>query len=136
MRSHSPSNGHQYHSSPTRHRPNPDDSKKVQDKMVEKHGEESKTETAVKKNCEIDSSGPYLHAEKSTEKNLVNNEITKNRSTKAESCDKHLRSETPERNDSPDKKDPVSPKVDTLEKKIKSNDQDADKRKGGLYRNA
>ncbi|XP_029925153.1 MAP7 domain-containing protein 2a isoform X2 [Myripristis murdjan] len=129
MRSHSPSNGHQYHSSPTRHRPNPDDSKKVQDKTVEKHGEESKTETAVKKNCDIDSPGPYLHVEKSTEKNLVNNEIAKNRPTKAESCDKHLRSETPERNDSPDKKDPGSPKVDTLEKKIKSNDQDADKRK-------
>uniref|UniRef100_UPI003AAAE24C MAP7 domain-containing protein 2a n=1 Tax=Centroberyx gerrardi TaxID=166262 RepID=UPI003AAAE24C len=131
MRAHSPSNVHQYHSSPTRHRPNlsADDNKKVEDKRVEKPSEESKTETAVKKISDINSRDPSSQAEKSAEKNLLNTEI-KNKSSKTETSDKHLRGDTSEKNDSSDKKDPMSPKVDTLEKKkLKSNDQDADKRK-------
>ncbi|XP_020488984.2 MAP7 domain-containing protein 2a isoform X7 [Labrus bergylta] len=54
MRTQSPSNAHQYHYSPTRHRSNlSTDDRNAKDKKTEKHGEQSKTETAVKKNCEM-----------------------------------------------------------------------------------
>lgn len=36
---------------------------------------------------------------------------------------------------SPDRKDHMSPKVDSSEKKIQNNAQDGDKKKGGLYTN-
>ncbi|XP_060910781.1 MAP7 domain-containing protein 2a isoform X7 [Labrus mixtus] len=54
MRTQSPSNAHQYHYSPTRHRSNlSTDDRNAKDKKTEKHGEQSKAETAVKKNCEM-----------------------------------------------------------------------------------
>ncbi|XP_037604096.1 MAP7 domain-containing protein 2a isoform X6 [Sebastes umbrosus] len=121
MRAQSPSNAHQYHYSPTRHRPNlsPDD-RRVEDKKVEKYSEQSK---AVKKSTDI--SNPSSQ----DEKNVVNTDITKSRSPKGETLDNHLKDDTPEKNQSPDRKDNMSPKVDFSEKKTQSNAQDGDKKK-------
>ncbi|XP_029304725.1 MAP7 domain-containing protein 2a isoform X2 [Cottoperca gobio] len=123
MRAQSPSNAHQYHYSPTRHRLNlsPDD-RRAEDKKGEKHCEQSKT---VKNNTDINSTTASAH----DEKNVVNIEIPKSRSSKGETLDKHLRGDTSERNLSPDRKDPVSPKVGSSEKKTQSNAQDGDKKK-------
>ncbi|XP_034746295.1 MAP7 domain-containing protein 2a isoform X2 [Etheostoma cragini] len=123
MRAESPSNTHQFHNSPTRHRPNlsPDDWK-AEDKKVEKHSEQSKAE---KKNTGINS--PNLSSQH--EKNVVNTEINKPRSSKGETLDRHFKGDTSEKNHSPDRKDNMSPKVDSSEKKTQSNSQDGDKKK-------
>ncbi|XP_034463490.1 MAP7 domain-containing protein 2a [Hippoglossus hippoglossus] len=126
IRAQSPGNAHQYHNSPTRHRPNmSSDDKKAENKKVAKHGERSKAETALKKNTDTKGSNPSLQAEKT----VANTEITKTRSSKAETSDKHLRGDTPDRIQSPDRKDHLSPKVDSSEKKTQSNVQDGDKKK-------
>nr|XP_019940943.1 PREDICTED: MAP7 domain-containing protein 2-like isoform X3 [Paralichthys olivaceus] len=127
IRAQSPSNAHQYHCSPTRHRPNvSSDDRKAENKKLEKQGERSKAETALKKNTDTNGSNPFLQAEKT----VANTEITKTRSSKAETSDKLLRGDTPERIQSPDRKDHLSPKVDSPEKKtLQSNVQDGDKKK-------
>lgn len=123
MRAQSPNNAHQYHYSPTRQRPNlSTDDRKAEDKKVEKHSEQSKAETAVKKNT--DSTNPSSHIEK----NVANVEITKSRSSKCETLGKDA-----EKNQSPDRKEHMSPKGDPSEKKMQSNAQDGEKKKGGLY---
>ncbi len=130
MRAQSPSNAHQYHYSPTRHRPNlSPDGRKAEDKKVERHSEQPKAETAVKKNTDINSTNPSSQPEK----NVVDAEITKSRTSKGETFDKHLKGDTPEKNQSPDRKDHTSPKVDSSEKKTQSNAQDGDVKKGGRY---
>ncbi|XP_042355818.1 MAP7 domain-containing protein 2a isoform X2 [Plectropomus leopardus] len=123
MRAQSPSNAHQYHYSPTRQRANlsPDD-RRVEEKKVEKHSEQSK---AVKKNTDISSTNPSTQ----DEKNVINAEIAKARSSKGDVLEKHLKGDTSEKNQSPDRKDHMSPKVDSLEKKTQSNTQDGDKKK-------
>ncbi|XP_075957588.1 MAP7 domain-containing protein 2a [Anarhichas minor] len=123
MRSHSPSNAHQYHYSPTRQRSNlsPDD-KKPEDKTLERHGEQSKV---ARKNTDIKSTNPSSQ----DVKNVVNAEITKSRPSQGETLDKHLRADTSEKNQSPDRKDHMSPNVDFSEKKMQSNAQDGDKKK-------
>ncbi|XP_031725144.1 MAP7 domain-containing protein 2a isoform X2 [Anarrhichthys ocellatus] len=123
MRSHSPSNAHQYHYSPTRQRSNlsPDD-KKPEDKTLERHGEQSKV---ARKNTDINSTNPSSQ----DVKNVVNAEITKSRPSQGETLDKHLRADTSEKNQSPDRKDHMSPNVDFSEKKMQSNAQDGDKKK-------
>lgn len=132
MRAQSPSNAHQYHYSPTRHRSNlSPDHRKAEDKKVEKHSEQSKAETAVKKNTDINSTNPPSQAEK----NVVDVETTKSRTPKGETFEKHLKGNTSEKNQSPDRKDHMSPKVDPSEKKTQSNAQDGDKKKGGRYTN-
>lgn len=131
MRAQSPNNAHQYHYSPTRHRPNLSaDDRKAEDKKVEKLSEQSKAEAAVKKNTDINSTNPPSQAEK----NVVNVEITKStNSPKGETFDKRLKGDTSEKNQSPDRKDHMSPKVDPSEKKTQNNAQDGDKKKGGLH---
>ncbi|XP_054482333.1 ensconsin-like [Anoplopoma fimbria] len=123
MRSHSPSNAHQYHNSPTRQRQNssPDD-RKPEDKKLERQSEQSK---AVRKTTDSNGTNPSSQ----DEKNVVNDEIAKSRPSQGETLDKHLRGDTPEKNQSPDRKDQVSPKVDVSEKKMQSNGQDGDKKK-------
>ncbi|KAK5858419.1 hypothetical protein PBY51_002558 [Eleginops maclovinus] len=113
MRAQSPCNAHQYHCSPTRHRPNrsPDD-RRAEDKKVEKHNEQS---SAVKKNTDNNSTVPSSQ----DEKNGVNVEITKSRSTKGVSPDMHPKSDN----------NHTSPKAETSEKKTQSNAQDGDKKK-------
>lgn len=131
MRAQSPSNAHQYHYSPTRHRPRlSTDDRKAEDKNVEN---QSKHETVVKKNTDNNSTCPSLQRET----NVLNVEITKPRSCKGQSFDQHLRGDTyeNEKNQSPDRKDPISPKVDYSEKKMQVNAQNDDKKKGGLYTN-
>lgn len=123
MRSQSPSNAHHYHYSPTRHRPNQSAEK------GEKQNEQSKDETAEKKNTDNNNMTPSPQ----TVKNVVNVEITKSILPKAETLDKHLKGCTSEKNQSPDRKDPMSPKVDPSEKKTQSNTQDGDKKKGLFY---
>ncbi|XP_078028553.1 MAP7 domain-containing protein 2a isoform X5 [Epinephelus lanceolatus] len=123
VRAQSPSNAHQYHYSPTRHRANlSPDERRVEDKKVEKHSEQSK---AVKKNTDINSTNPPSQ----DEKNVANAEITKSRSSKGETLDKHLEGDTSEKNQSPDRKDHMSPKVDSSEKRTQNNTQDGDKKK-------
>ncbi|XP_076606131.1 MAP7 domain-containing protein 2a isoform X7 [Chaetodon auriga] len=125
MRSQSPCNAHQYHYSPTRHRPNLSaDDRKPEDKKVEKL-EPSKDEATVKKNADNNVTSPSSQAEK----NAVNAEIIKSKSTKGETFDKRLKGDTPEKHQSPDRKDHMSPKADSSEKKTQSNAQDADKKK-------
>ncbi|XP_060941297.1 MAP7 domain-containing protein 2a [Limanda limanda] len=126
IRAQSPGNGHQYHNSPTRHRPNmSSDDKKAENKKVAKHGERSKAETALKKNTDTKGSNPSLQAEKT----VANTEVPKTRSSKAETSDKRLRGDTPDRIQSPDRRDHSSPKVDSSEKKTQSNVQEGDKKK-------
>ncbi|XP_023277308.1 MAP7 domain-containing protein 2-like isoform X2 [Seriola lalandi dorsalis] len=126
IRAQSPSNAHQHHNSPTRHRPNmSSDDMKAEDKKVEKHSEQTKAETAVKKNTDVSSTNPSSLAER----NVVNDEITKTRSTKAETSDKRLKGDTSEKNQSPDRKDHMPAKVDSSEKKTQSNIQDGDMKK-------
>ncbi|XP_044227803.1 MAP7 domain-containing protein 2a isoform X2 [Thunnus albacares] len=124
MRAQSPSNAHQYHYSPTRHRPTlSTDDRKAEDKKVEKHSEQCKTETTVKKTTDIKNMNPSSQAEE----NAV--EITKTTSSKGETFDKRLKGDTSEKNQSPDRKDHMSPKADSSEKKAESNTQDGEKKK-------
>ncbi|KAM7374294.1 hypothetical protein PAMP_006962 [Pampus punctatissimus] len=124
MRAQSPSNAHQYHYSPTRHRPALlTDDKKAEDKKVEKDSEQCKTETAMKKNNDINNMSPSSQAEE----NAV--EITKTKSSNGEIFDKHLKGNTSEKNQSPDRKNHMSPKADSSEKKTESNVQDGEKKK-------
>ncbi|XP_068457191.1 MAP7 domain-containing protein 2a isoform X2 [Clinocottus analis] len=122
-RSHSPSNAHQYHYSPSRQRStlSPDD-RKPDDKVLERHSEQSK---AVKKNNDINSTNPSSQ----DVKNVVKTQITKSRPSQAETLDKHLRGDTSERNQSPDRKEHMSPNVDFSEKKMLTNAQEGDKKK-------
>ncbi|KAF7670390.1 hypothetical protein LDENG_00299710 [Lucifuga dentata] len=124
------SNSAHHHYSPTRHRPNlSTDDKKTVDKKVEKRIEQSKPETPVKKNSDITSLNPSSSAEKSHEKNVISPEITKNKSSKGEMVDKRLKGDASEKTQSPDRKEVISSKVDSLEKKMQSNVQDGDKKK-------
>ncbi|XP_040907481.1 MAP7 domain-containing protein 2a [Toxotes jaculatrix] len=127
IRAQSPSNAHQYHYSPTRHRPNvsSDGDRRVEDKKVEKHSEQSKPETPVKKNTNINSTNPSSQAEK----NVVSNEITKTRSPKGETSEKCLKGDTSEKNQSSERKDHMSPKVDSSERKTQSSVHDGHKTK-------
>lgn len=131
MRAQSPSNTHQYHCSPTRHRSNLlNDDRRAEDKKVAKHGEQSKEETTVRKN---DNNVTNLSLQ--VEKNVLNNEATKPRSSKVDAINKHLRGDSAERNLSPDRRDNMSPRVESSEKKTQNNAQDGDKKKGELYPN-
>lgn len=122
MRAQSPSNAHQYNCSPTRHHSNlSSDDRKTEEKKVE----QSKAETTVKKNTNINSTNPPSQSEK----NVVSAETNKTKS----SFDKHLKSDTSEKNQSPDRKANMFSKVDSPEKKMQSNIQEGDKKKGGLY---
>ncbi|XP_008274495.1 MAP7 domain-containing protein 2a [Stegastes partitus] len=126
MRAQSPSSAHQYHYSPTRQRPNlTSDDRKSEEKKPEKNSELSKTETAVKKNPDVSSTNSSSQADK----NVVNIDITKSQPSKGEHIDKHLKVEGTERNQSPDRKNQMSPKVDSSEKKVQNNVQDGDKKK-------
>lgn len=119
MRAQSPSNAHQYHHSPIRHRPTLlTDDRKAEDKKAEK--QQCKTETAVKKTTDINNMNPPSQAEG----NVV--EIIKTRSSKGETLDKPLKGDTSERNQSPDRKDH---KAD-LSEKTECNAQDGEKKKG------
>ncbi|XP_036974310.1 MAP7 domain-containing protein 2a isoform X5 [Acanthopagrus latus] len=125
MRAQSPSNTHQYHCSPTRHRSNLlNDDRRAEDKKVAKHGEQSKEETTVRKN---DNNVTNLSLQ--VEKNVLNNEATKPRSSKVDAINKHLRGDSAERNLSPDRRDNMSPRVESSEKKTQNNAQDGDKKK-------
>ncbi|KAM7397943.1 hypothetical protein PAMA_006016 [Pampus argenteus] len=124
MRAQSPSNAHQYHYSPTRHRPTPlTDDRKAEDKKVDKDSEQCKTETAMKKNTNINNMSPSSQAEE----NVV--EITKTKSSNGETFDKHLKGNTSETNQSPDRKNHMCPKADSSEKKTQSNVQDGENKK-------
>lgn len=131
MRAQSPSNVHQYHNSPTRHRSKLSiDDGKVDDKNVEK---QSKHETVVKKNAENNRTHPSSQAET----NVLSAEIPKPKSSEGQSFDQRFRGGTSEnkKNQSPDRKDPMSSKVDHSEKKMQGNTQNDDKNKGGLCTN-
>ncbi|XP_038565064.1 MAP7 domain-containing protein 2a isoform X2 [Micropterus salmoides] len=122
IRAQSPNN----HYSPTRHRPNlSSDDRKAEDKKVEKHSEQSKDETAGMKNTDINSTNPSSQ----DEKNVVNTESTKSRSSKGEAFDRRLKGDTSEKNQSPDRKAHMSPKVECSERKTQSNTEDGDKKK-------
>lgn len=132
MRAQSPSNTRQYHCSPTRHRSNLlNDDRKAEDKKVEKHSEQSKEETAVKKNTDNN----ITNLSSQAEKNVVNTEATKPGSSKVDTINKHLRGDSAERNLSPDRRDNMSPRVESSEKRTQNNAQDGDKKKGELYTN-
>ncbi|XP_030293269.1 MAP7 domain-containing protein 2a isoform X2 [Sparus aurata] len=126
MRAQSPSNTRQYHCSPTRHRSNLlNDDRKAEDKKVEKHSEQSKEETAVKKNTDNN----ITNLSSQAEKNVVNTEATKPGSSKVDTINKHLRGDSAERNLSPDRRDNMSPRVESSEKRTQNNAQDGDKKK-------
>lgn len=121
MRAQSPSNAHQYHYSPTRHHPNlSSDDRKTEDKKVD----QPKAQTTMRKNANINST----NSTSQTEKNVVNSETTKTRSF----CEKHLKSDTSQKNQSPDRKANMFSKVDSLEKKMQSSIHDREKPKGGI----
>ncbi|KAM4544494.1 MAP7 domain-containing protein 2a isoform 2-T2 [Odontesthes bonariensis] len=126
MRAQSPCNSHQYHQSPTRHRPNlSSDDRKAEDKKIEKKCGQSKTEPAVKNSPDINSSNPSSQAEK----NMLNVEITKSKSCKGDQCDKSLNRDTSGKGQSPDRRSKGSPKADASEKKTQSNAQGGDQSK-------
>ncbi|KAM6983830.1 MAP7 domain-containing protein 2a [Tautogolabrus adspersus] len=118
MRTQSPSNAHQYHNSPTRHRSNlSTDDRKAKDKTTEKNNEQSKAETAVKKSSEMNGTN--------TPQGEKNVDV---RSSKGETFDKQLKVDRYEKGRSPDRKDNMSPKVDQSEKKTESSTPDGDKK--------
>uniref|UniRef100_A0A8D3ALK2 MAP7 domain-containing protein 2-like n=1 Tax=Scophthalmus maximus TaxID=52904 RepID=A0A8D3ALK2_SCOMX len=126
IRAQSPSNAHQYHCSPTRHRPNvSSEDRKAENKKVEKQSDQSRAETPLEKKKDTSGTNPSLQAEK----NVANTEINKTKFSKGEKSDKRLKGDTCENNQSPDRKDHVSPKVDSSEKKTQSVVQDEDKKK-------
>lgn len=118
MRSHSPSDARQYHHSPTRQRSNPSPDAKT----PERHGEPSK---AVRKNTDINATNPSSREAKGA----ADADVAKSRPPQGETLEKHLRRDTP----SPDRKEHTPPNVDFQEKKMPSNAQDGDKKKGGLH---
>ncbi|XP_058483831.1 MAP7 domain-containing protein 2a [Solea solea] len=122
MRGQSPTNNaHQYNCSPTRHRPNTStEDKNAEHKKVEKHSELLTAEPALKKNTNINSTNPPSQ---------VNGEIAKIRSSKDEAPERCLSANAPDNHQSPDRKDHVSPKVDSSEKKTQSAAQDGDKKR-------
>lgn len=131
IRAQSPSNAHQYHCSPTRHRPNvSSEDRKAENKKVEKQSDQSRAETPLEKKKDTSGTNPSLQAEK----NVANTEINKTKFSKGEKSDKRLKGDTCENNQSPDRKDHVSPKVDSSEKKTQSVVQDEDKKKGDYSR--
>ncbi|XP_034406355.1 MAP7 domain-containing protein 2a [Cyclopterus lumpus] len=105
-----------------RHLASPATSKKPDDKTPDRHSEQSK---AVRKNTDINSTNPSSQEMKS----VVNGEITKSRPSQGETLEKHLRGDTSEKKQSPDRKEHMSPNVDFSEKKMLSNAQDGDKKK-------
>lgn len=98
---------------------------------MEKHSEQSKEETAVKKNTDNN----ITNLSSQAEKNVVNTEATKPGSSKVDTINKHLRGDSAERNLSPDRRDNMSPRVESSEKRTQNNAQDGDKKKGELYTN-
>lgn len=122
MRAQSPSSAHQYHYSPTRHRPNlSSDDRKAEDKKVEKNCEQSKTETPVKKT--INSVNSSLQ----DEKNVVGVDIAKVKTSKGEHF---IKGDASEKNQSPDRKSHMPAKVGSPEKKMQNNIQEEEKKKG------
>ncbi|XP_029375295.1 MAP7 domain-containing protein 2a isoform X2 [Echeneis naucrates] len=124
IRAQSPSNAHQYHNSPTRHHVNMSSDEKAEDKKLDKHSEQSKAEMSLNRNMVNSSTNPSLQ----TEKNGVNTEIIKTRSSKGETSDKHLKGDMSEKRQSPDIKDHMSPKVDSS-LKTQSSVEDRDTKK-------
>nr|XP_020454500.1 MAP7 domain-containing protein 2-like isoform X3 [Monopterus albus] len=120
VRAQSPNNAHHYHYSPTRPHPNLASA----DKKVEKHSEQSKAETTVKKNANINSTNPSSQAEK----NVVSVDSTETKSSKGEAFSKHLKGDTSETKQSPDRKNDMSPKMNSSEKKMQSNAPNGDKK--------
>lgn len=93
VRAQSPSNAHQYHYSPTRHLPNlSGDDRRAKDKKVNKTCQQSKADTTLQRNADIDSS----HSSSQTQKNVVYAETAKFKSSK-----EHFKSE---KNESPDRR--------------------------------
>ncbi|XP_028276818.1 MAP7 domain-containing protein 2a isoform X2 [Parambassis ranga] len=94
VRAQSPSNAHQYHYSPTRHLPNlSGDDRRAEDKKVNKTCEQSKADTTLIRNTDINS----IYSSSQTQKNVVNAETAKTKSSK----EQHLKSE---KNESPDRR--------------------------------
>ncbi|KAM3601843.1 uncharacterized protein V6R79_019839 [Siganus canaliculatus] len=120
VRGQSPSNAHQYHYSPTR-RPH----MSTDDRKAEDMKEKAKDDTTVKKTTNNNRTDPCSQAEK----NVVNVDITKSRSSKGEAVDKRLKGELAEKSQSPDRKEPMSPKMDSSERKTQEQLQDGDKKK-------
>uniref|UniRef100_UPI0037E97C59 MAP7 domain-containing protein 2a isoform X2 n=1 Tax=Semicossyphus pulcher TaxID=241346 RepID=UPI0037E97C59 len=114
MRAQSPCNAHQNHYSPTRHRAHlSSDERRAEDKKADKHSEQCKAEPAVKKNTD-NSVNPSSQVEK--------NDI---RPPRGETLDKPLKVDTPEKSQSPDRKE----QVEASEKKTQSSTQEGDKKK-------
>ncbi|KAK2828586.1 hypothetical protein Q5P01_019620 [Channa striata] len=120
MRAQSPSNTHQYHYSPTRHRTNPSSDDR---KAAEKNVEQSKPETTMRKNTNYNGTNPTPQAEKILAKAEIH--ITRSQET----FDKRLKGDTSEKNQSPDRKVEMISKVDPSEKKMQTTVQDGDKKK-------
>ncbi|AWP00110.1 putative MAP7 domain-containing protein 2 [Scophthalmus maximus] len=79
IRAQSPSNAHQYHCSPTRHRPNvSSEDRKAENKKVEKQSDQSRAETPLEKKKDTSGTNPSLQAEK----NVANTEINKTKFSK------------------------------------------------------
>ncbi|KAM9729706.1 MAP7 domain-containing protein 2a isoform 1-T1 [Menidia menidia] len=126
VRAQSPSNSHQYHHSPTRHRQNLSaDGSKAEDKKMEGKCGQSKTEPAVPNTPDINGSISSSQAEK----NMVNDELTKSKPCNGDPFDKSLNRDTSGKAQSPDRRNKVSSRADSSEKKIQSITQGGDKNK-------
>ncbi|KAM6907592.1 MAP7 domain-containing protein 2a [Xenentodon cancila] len=123
MRGQSPSNSHQYHLSPSRHRSiPPNDDRKAENKI----GGPSKAEPVLKNDACRNNS----NSSSQTEKNVARAEITNfTKSCKGEKFDKNLNMDSSDKNQSPARKNPMSPIVDSSEKKMQGNTQGGDKSK-------
>ncbi|XP_041864085.1 MAP7 domain-containing protein 2a isoform X2 [Melanotaenia boesemani] len=125
IRAQSPSNSHQYHHSPTRQRPNLlSEDRKAEDKKMDKKCEQSKAEPVVKNNPVINSSNSSSQAEK----NVLSAEIPKSKFCKGEQFETDLNRNASEKSQSPDRRNQMSSKVDSSEKKMQSNIQSGDKK--------
>ncbi|MED6257818.1 hypothetical protein ATANTOWER_031952, partial [Ataeniobius toweri] len=104
MRAQSPGGSPQYQHSPIRRQPNLSDDRKGEDKKLEKKGEQFKAESAAKTNAD-----------------------TKNRNSSSQGqFDKNLNRDTPERNHSPDRRNQMSSRMDSSERRLQVNGQSGD----------
>ncbi|XP_047235248.1 MAP7 domain-containing protein 2a isoform X2 [Girardinichthys multiradiatus] len=104
MRAQSPGGSPQYQNPQIRRQPNLSDDRKGEDKKLEKKGEQFKAESAAKTNAD-----------------------TKNRNSSSQGqFDKNLNRETPERNYSPDRRNQMSSRMDSSERRLQVNGHSGD----------
>ncbi|XP_061595537.1 MAP7 domain-containing protein 2-like isoform X2 [Cololabis saira] len=124
MRFPSPSNSHEYHHSPSRHRSIPPNHDRKAENKMETLASPSKAGPVLRNNACRNNSNSSLQ----TEKDVVRAEITNSKSCKGIKSDKNLVVDSSDKNQSPARKN-QTPRVDSSEKKMQDDTHGGDKSK-------